>query len=34
MITNVVDCLVPELKRRGRYRSQYAGSTLRENLAA
>src|SRR5882757_7994249 len=34
MITNVVDYLVPELKRRGRYRSQYAGSTLRENLAA
>jgi alkanesulfonate monooxygenase SsuD/methylene tetrahydromethanopterin reductase-like flavin-dependent oxidoreductase (luciferase family) len=34
MITNVVDYLVPELKRRGRYRSSYAGTTLRENLAA
>jgi FMN-dependent oxidoreductase (nitrilotriacetate monooxygenase family) len=34
MITNVVDHLVPELKRRGRYRSTYAGTTLRENLAA
>jgi FMN-dependent oxidoreductase (nitrilotriacetate monooxygenase family) len=34
MINNVVDYLVPELKRRGRYRSSYAGKTLRENLAA
>jgi FMN-dependent oxidoreductase (nitrilotriacetate monooxygenase family) len=33
-ITNVVDYLVPELKRRDRYRSSYAGKTLRENLAA
>jgi FMN-dependent oxidoreductase (nitrilotriacetate monooxygenase family) len=33
-ITNVVDYLVPELKRRGRYRSSYPGTTLRENLAA
>jgi FMN-dependent oxidoreductase (nitrilotriacetate monooxygenase family) len=34
MITNLIDYLVPELKRRGRYRSSYAGKTLRENLAA
>jgi FMN-dependent oxidoreductase (nitrilotriacetate monooxygenase family) len=33
-INNLVDHLVPELKRRGRYRSSYAGKTLRENLAA
>ena len=33
-INNLVDYLVPELKRRGRYRSSYAGKTLRENLAA
>jgi FMN-dependent oxidoreductase (nitrilotriacetate monooxygenase family) len=34
MITNLIDYLVPELKRRGRYRASYAGRTLRENLAA
>jgi len=27
-----VDMVVPELQRRGRYRSRYPGSTLRENL--
>ena len=32
MITNAVDYLVPELKRRGRYRTSYAGKTLRENM--
>jgi long-chain alkane monooxygenase len=29
-----VDLVVPELQRRGRYRTAYAGSTLRENLLA
>jgi FMN-dependent oxidoreductase (nitrilotriacetate monooxygenase family) len=33
-LMNTVDLLVPELKRRGRYRTSYEGSTLRENLAA
>jgi len=27
-----VDHVVPELQRRGRYRTEYAGPTLRENL--
>jgi long-chain alkane monooxygenase len=27
-----VDLVVPELQRRGRYRAEYAGPTLRENL--
>jgi alkanesulfonate monooxygenase SsuD/methylene tetrahydromethanopterin reductase-like flavin-dependent oxidoreductase (luciferase family) len=27
-----VDLVVPELQRRGRLRTQYAGTTLRENL--
>jgi hypothetical protein len=26
--------VVPELQRRGRYRTRYTGSTLRENLLA
>lgn len=30
--TDVVELLVPELQRRGRYRTAYAGSTLRESL--
>lgn len=30
---NVIDLLVPELQRRGRYRTAYEGRTLRENLA-
>jgi FMN-dependent oxidoreductase (nitrilotriacetate monooxygenase family) len=30
---NVVDLLVPELQRRGRFRTAYTGKTLRENLA-
>lgn len=34
VMMNIVDLLVPELKRRGRYRTSYEGATLRENLAA
>ncbi|MEO7404721.1 MAG: hypothetical protein ABIU95_13715, partial [Burkholderiales bacterium] len=34
VVQNVVDMLVPELQRRGRYHSSYAGTTLRENLAS
>jgi FMN-dependent oxidoreductase (nitrilotriacetate monooxygenase family) len=30
---NIVDLLVPELQRRGRFRTRYEGRTLRENLA-
>jgi alkanesulfonate monooxygenase SsuD/methylene tetrahydromethanopterin reductase-like flavin-dependent oxidoreductase (luciferase family) len=30
---NIVDLLVPELRRRGRFRTAYTGRTLRENLA-
>jgi FMN-dependent oxidoreductase (nitrilotriacetate monooxygenase family) len=33
-LLNVVDYLVPELQRRGRFRRAYTGRTLRENLAA
>ena len=33
-LLNVVDFLVPELQRRGRFRRSYEGTTLRENLAA
>ncbi|WP_018900777.1 LLM class flavin-dependent oxidoreductase [Rhizobium sp. 2MFCol3.1] len=29
-----VDLVVPELQRRGRYRTEYSGATLRENLLA
>jgi long-chain alkane monooxygenase len=29
-----VDLVVPELQRRGRFRTEYTGSTLRENLLA
>ncbi|MDO6804812.1 N5,N10-methylene tetrahydromethanopterin reductase, partial [Wenyingzhuangia sp. 1_MG-2023] len=29
-----VDMVVPELQKRGRYRTEYTGSTLRENLLA
>jgi alkanesulfonate monooxygenase SsuD/methylene tetrahydromethanopterin reductase-like flavin-dependent oxidoreductase (luciferase family) len=29
-----VDLVVPELQRRGRYRTAYSGATLRENLLA
>jgi len=32
-LLNVVDLLVPELQRRGRFRRSYEGRTLRENLA-
>ena len=32
-LIGVVDLLVPELQRRGRFRTAYAGRTLRENLA-
>jgi alkanesulfonate monooxygenase SsuD/methylene tetrahydromethanopterin reductase-like flavin-dependent oxidoreductase (luciferase family) len=31
-LLNVVDLLVPELQRRGRFRKSYQGKTLRENL--
>lgn len=31
-LLNVIDFLVPELQRRGRFRSEYRYSTLRENL--
>ncbi|MDO9411705.1 MAG: NtaA/DmoA family FMN-dependent monooxygenase [Pseudolabrys sp.] len=34
VILNIVDQLVPELKRRGRYRTSYEGKNLRENLLA
>jgi FMN-dependent oxidoreductase (nitrilotriacetate monooxygenase family) len=30
---NIVDLLVPELQRRGRFRTSYTGRTLRDNLA-
>lgn len=33
-LLSVVDFLVPELRRRGRFRRDYEGGTLRENLAA
>jgi hypothetical protein len=33
MLHNVVDLLVPELQRRGRFRTSYTGRTLRENLS-
>jgi alkanesulfonate monooxygenase SsuD/methylene tetrahydromethanopterin reductase-like flavin-dependent oxidoreductase (luciferase family) len=33
-LLNVVDFLVPELQRRGRFRREYTGQTLRENLSA
>ena len=33
-LLNVIDFLVPELQRRGRFRTEYAGRTLRENMAA
>ena len=33
IMLNIVDHLVPELQRRGRYRKSYEGKTLRENLA-
>jgi FMN-dependent oxidoreductase (nitrilotriacetate monooxygenase family) len=31
-LNNVVDLLIPELQRRGRFRTGYTGKTLRENL--
>ena len=34
VIQNIVNLLVPELQRRGRYRTSYEGKTLRENLLA
>ncbi len=33
-LLDVVDFLVPELRRRGRFRTKYEGRTLRENLAS
>jgi alkanesulfonate monooxygenase SsuD/methylene tetrahydromethanopterin reductase-like flavin-dependent oxidoreductase (luciferase family) len=32
-LNGIVDFLVPELQRRGRFRTEYHGQTLRENLA-
>ena len=32
-LLNIVDFLVPELQRRGRFRTEYTGKTLRDNLA-
>ena len=32
-LLNIVDLLIPELQRRGRFRRSYTGRTLRENLA-
>jgi alkanesulfonate monooxygenase SsuD/methylene tetrahydromethanopterin reductase-like flavin-dependent oxidoreductase (luciferase family) len=32
-LSAVVELLVPELQRRGRFRTEYQGRTLRENLA-
>jgi long-chain alkane monooxygenase len=31
-LNNIVDLLIPELQRRGRFRREYRGRTLRENL--
>ena len=31
-LTEFVDLVVPELQRRGLFRTEYAGTTLRENL--
>lgn len=31
-LLNVIDFLIPELQRRGRFRTEYRGGTLRENL--
>jgi long-chain alkane monooxygenase len=33
LLYNIVDLLVPELQRRGRFRTAYTGRALRENLA-
>ena len=33
IVRGIIDYLVPELKRRGRYRDAYTGRTLRENPA-
>ena len=30
----IIDFLIPELQRRGRFRTKYEGETLRENLSA
>ena len=32
-LAGIVEYLVPELQRRGRFRTEYTGRTLRENLA-
>ena len=32
-LLNVTDFLVPELQRRGRFRTEYEGNTLKDNLA-
>ena len=33
-LENIVDLLVPELQRRGRFRREYRGRTLRDNLCS
>jgi len=33
LLMNVTSLLVPELQRRGRFRTHYEGGNLRENLA-
>jgi hypothetical protein len=33
LLQNITGQLVPELQRRGRFRTSYEGRTLRENLA-
>jgi len=32
-LNGIVDLLIPELQRRGRFRTEYSGGTLKENLA-
>ena len=34
LLQNIVDLRVPELQRRGRFRTAYTGRTWRENLAS
>ncbi len=34
LLQNITDRLIPELQRRGRFRTSYEGRTLRDNLAA
>jgi hypothetical protein len=34
LLQNIAGQLIPELQRRGRFRTAYEGRTLRENLAS